>query len=73
MGQQAHAEHRIEHVDLHAQGDAQRTDKARAPAEQVTVSGHHCEVRPRTDDGKDGDKGNGDQFGHGSGGGKGAQ
>ena len=62
--QQTHAEHRVEHVYLHAQRNAQCAKHASTPAIEQAVARDHGEIRPGADDGQDGDDGNGKEFGH---------
>jgi len=62
--QQPHAEHRVEHVHLYAQRNAQRAQHAGAPPMQQAVARDHGKVRAWADDGEDGDDGNSKEFGH---------
>ncbi|SOY65934.1 hypothetical protein CBM2586_B10529 [Cupriavidus phytorum] len=61
--QQRHPEHRIEHMHLHAQGDAERAEQAGAAAVQVAVAGDHGEVGAGTDHGQHGHRGDRQGFG----------
>ena len=61
---QRDAEHRVEHVDLYAEGDAQRGQQAGVAAVQIAIPRHHGEVRAGADGGEYGDQGDGDKFSH---------
>ncbi|MNT29731.1 hypothetical protein D3C72_1654860 [compost metagenome] len=61
--QQRHAEHRVQHMDLHPQRDAKGAEQPGAAAVQVAVAGHHGEVRAGADHGEHGHGGNRQRFG----------
>ncbi|MNJ66776.1 hypothetical protein D3C77_628830 [compost metagenome] len=43
------AQHGVQHMHLHPQGNAQGRSQARTPAEGVTAAGHHGKVGARAD------------------------
>ncbi|MNH30508.1 hypothetical protein D3C79_908080 [compost metagenome] len=61
------AQHRVQHMHLHPQGDAHGGRQPGLAALCITAAGDHGEVGTGADDGKQGEQGDGDEFGHAGG------
>ncbi|MCY1415441.1 hypothetical protein D9M71_309230 [compost metagenome] len=61
------AQHRVQHMHLHPQGDANGGRQPGLAALGITAAGDHGEVGAGADDGEQGEQGDGDEFGHAGG------
>ncbi|MNV68307.1 hypothetical protein D3C71_1611470 [compost metagenome] len=61
------AQHRVQDVHLHSQGNAHGSSQPGLAALCITAAGDHGEVGTGADDGEQGEQGDGDEFGHGEG------
>ncbi|MNN50650.1 hypothetical protein D3C81_1652460 [compost metagenome] len=58
------AQHRVQHMHLHAQGDPHGSRQPGLATLCITAASDHGEVGPRADDGEDSEQGYSDEFSH---------